>query len=419
MRSGLGRTIVLLAGGALATAGWGAVFPFLYADISSARGLGGGVATGTFTAFALGSVIAAPMAGRLADRANPTVVAVTARIALAFSVLWLATATQPLTIWLAAAVFGASVAMAQPAIQIILLSRTPADRRRDIFAWQFIAINLGAALGAALGGSLVNLSSQSAMLPVYLVAVVSSLVSAVVVAIAGRGAHACMRADATVSEPVSYAVLLRSRQIRWLLAIALLITLACYAQFDAGLPAFVLDSTNTSPATLGSAVALNAILVAVLVGPVVAFTRRRQGTSLLALCAVLWVGCWLIFALPLITSGSDSLYVFLGFAGISLGETMMAPILSALAVSLAPAGASGATLSAVTGAGTIATAIGPILSGALLGLGLPSLFIAMQVLFCLGAAAAALRLRAITTARPRPASVLELLAGPEDVELAA
>jgi hypothetical protein len=62
-------------------------------------------------------------------------------------------------------------------------------------------------------------------------------------------------------------------------------------QYDAGLPAYVLDSTTVSPALLGTAVAINATIVAVLTGPVVAYTRKRRDTSLLAVCALLWVGC--------------------------------------------------------------------------------------------------------------------------------
>ncbi len=405
MRSGLGRTLVLLSGGALATAGWGAVFPFLYADIATARGLGGAVATGTFTAFALGSVLAAPLAGWTADRCNPTAVAALSRVALAVSTVLLAIASRPFTIWLAAAAFGAALAMAQPAIQVILLARTPADRRRDVFAWQFIAINLAAAAGAALGGLLVDLSSQDAMRPVYLVAAAGCLISAVVVAFAGRGAHACSGASQGDGRTASYAELLRHKPIRLLLGIALLITLACYAQFDAGLPAYVLDSTKVTPALLGAAVAINAVLVAVLTGPVVAFTRHRLGTSLLTVAALLWVFCWAIFGLPLVIRGFDSVFVFIGFAALSLGETMMAPILSPLAAALAPPGAAGRTMAAVSGASTVATAIGPILSGVLLGLRLPAVFSAMQILFCLAAAAAALRLRRLAPKKPATSRV--------------
>jgi MFS family permease len=416
VRTRLGRTIILLSGGALAQVGWGAVFPFLYADIATTRHLGSIVAAGTFTAFAIGSILAAPIAGWLADRSNPTAVAALARIALAVFTVLLAFAADTQSVLLMAAGFGASLAMAQPAIQVILLARTPANRRRDVFAWQFIAINLGAAGGAALGGSLVDLSSQVGMRPVYLVAAAASVLSAVVVSIAGRGAHATVIADRGATESVSYREILAKPAVRWLLGIALFITLACYAQYDAGLPAYVLVSTSVTPALLGTAVAVNAVLVAVLTGPVVAYTRRRPGTTLLAVCAVLWIGCWVIFGLPLFISGIDGLFVILGFAALSFGETMMAPILSPLAATLAPEGAAGRTMAAVTGASTIATAIGPILSSALLGLHLPAGFIAMQIVFCILAVVMSMRLRGLML---RPVRLSSIARSVSAVDLAA
>ncbi|MDQ2958248.1 MAG: hypothetical protein M3Y42_14945, partial [Actinomycetota bacterium] len=258
-------------------------------------------------------------------------------------------------------------------------------------------------------------SSQATMRPVYLLAAGAALLSAAIVAVADRGTHTGAGAGA-IERPSGargYADLLGSQPIRWLLGIAVLITLACYAQFDAGLPSYVLTSTSVGAPLLGGAVAINAVLVAILTGPVVAYTRRRRGTSLLATCALLWVGCWVIFGLPLVIGGHDSAFVVLGFAALSVGETMMAPILSALAVSLAPAGATGRSIAAVTGAGTVATAVGPILSGALLALGLPALFIGLQILCCVAAGVAAVRLGQVMSpqAARRP-SVLELLATP-------
>lgn len=411
MRTALGRTIILLSGGALATAGWGAVFPFLFADIADARGLGAAVAAATFTAFALGSIVAAPVAGTLADRTDPVRVAVLARVALAVFTGALVLVHDPLLIWLVAAGFGAALALAQPAIQVLLLEMAPAQKRRDVFAWQFIALNLAAAGGAALGGQLVDLSSQRGMIPVYLVAVIAALASAGIVGWAGRGQHQSSPAVESAPETVSYAAVLRLRPVRWLLAVALLITLACYAQYDAGLPAYVLQSTTVNPAALGTAVAMNAVLVAVLTGPVVAFTRHRAGTSLLAVCAAIWVLCWLVFGLPLFVHGRDTAFVLIGFAVMSIGETMMAPILSPLAAALAPEGAAGRTMAAVTGASTVATAIGPVLSSGLLGLGQPGLFIGLQVLCCAAAGGAALRLGRLMPAAPiRPRSALELVA---------
>lgn len=397
MFSRQGPIIVLLSGSALATAGWAAVFPFLYADISTARGLGAAAAAGTFTAFAIGSILTAPIAGWLADTFNPARVAVMARMALALFTALLGVVHTELAIWSAAAGFGAAVAVTQPAVQVLLLDRTRPEKRRDVFAWQFVAVNLGTAAGAALGGLLVNLSSQATMRPLYEVAAVAALLSALLVPRTPRTVvpGPSLLSVAPVFE-TSYREVLASRQVRCLLMVALLITLACYAQYDSGLPAYLLSSTSFTPAQLGGAVAVNAVLVGLLTAPVVALTRGRRSTTLLATCASLWVVCWLVFALPLHVHGADVLFIFIGFIAMSFGETMMAPILSALAATLAPAGATGRTMAAVTGASTIATAVGPLLAAAFIGSHLPDGFIAMQVLFCAGAGAAALKLNRIS-----------------------
>jgi len=341
-------------------------------------------------------------------------------LAMAACIGLLGWAGEPRTIWPAAAGFGAALAIAQTAIGVLLLGQVPVDRQRDVFGWQFIALNLAAAGGAVAGGALVYLSSQAAMRPVYAVGMLAALASAGVVALAGRGLAgqrlADQRSNRRTAEPatdpsepglagsVSYRQLLSRRPVRLLLVVAFGITLACYAQYDAGLPAYVLVATSVSPAALGSAVALNALLVAVLTGPVVAATRRRSGTTLLAGCAAIWVLCWLVFGLPLLLSGHDEGFVLLGFAVMSVGETMMAPILSPLAASLAPTGAAGRTIAAVTGAGTAATAVGPLLSSVLLGLGRPGGFILLQVSCCVAAGLLALRLgRLLRTADGTPA----------------
>jgi hypothetical protein len=76
---------------------------------------------------------------------------------------------------------------------------------------------------------------------------------------------------------------------------------------------------------------------------------------------------------------------------------------------LAPAGAVGRTLAAMNGAQTAATALGPGLSGVLLGLGAPAGFIALQVLCCLLAVIGARRLGAVIgsgrqSTSPQPAT---------------
>jgi MFS family permease len=399
VRASSGRLAVLIAGSSLASAGWGAVLPFLYSDIARARGLGATVAAMTFTAFAIGSLLAAPLAGRLADRGNPVAIAAVSRVLIAVAIAGLAIAQSALTVWLAAAALGAAVALSQPAIQVILLAWTPEARHRQVFAWQFIAVNLGLAIGGFVGGFVIDFSTPTSTRPIYVIAGVGALLSGLVVYLAGRRTCVTTVSVSKTDGGRGWRAITGSRAIRWLLAVTVLLDLACYAQYESGLPAYVLNSLSVSPKLLGTAVAVNAILVAALTAPVVALTRRQAPTVLLASCAAIWIGCWLLLAVPMIWAGMAPMAVLGGYAAFSMGETMLAPILSPLAAELAPEGAVGRTLSAVTGATTVASAIGPAISGVLMAVHLPIGFIALQLGCCVAAIGAAGRLGRLMSGR--------------------
>ncbi len=401
MRSSDRHLAVLLIGASLGAVGWGSVLPFLYADIATARGLGASVAAVTFSAFALGALLAAPIAGRLADRSRPVVVVTVARLGMVLAVVALMYARGAVPIWAAALAYGAALAVVQPATSVMVLELTPPAKRRDAFAWQFIGQNLGLALGGFVGGYLVDLSSATGSRPAYAFAAVCSIASAVLVGIVGRRTERHrVSSVATPGEDVGYRAVLRAPGVRWMLAVTVLLTLACYAQFDSGLPAYALSVLDVPATTLGTAVAVNAVLVAILTAPVVKATRRVSPAVLLAVCALLWVGVWLVLAAPMMHALPSSAFVIAGYALFSVGETMLAPVLTPLAASLAPPGATGRTLAAMSGGQTLATAIGPGLSGVLLALGVPAAFIALQVTCCLLAVLGARRLGR-TLAAPR------------------
>ena len=401
MRRSTRQLAVLIIGSSLGAIGWGAVLPFLYADIADARHLGASVAAIAFTAFALGALLASPVAGQLADRARPVVVATAARLAMVFTIIGLMFARGPVEIWAFALADGAALAVLQPAISVMVLGITPSEKRREVFAWQFIGQNLALAIGGFVGGFMVNLSSPTGARPAYAFAALASIASAVMVFVVGRRVE---REQVTVAEPadeVSYRTVFRAPGVKWMLAVTGLLTLAFYAQYDSGLPAYALSVLNVQPTVLGTAVAVNAILVALMTAPVVKATRTISPAILLATCAAMWIGVWLVLALPLLHLSSSAAIVIAGYALFSVGETMLAPVLSPLAASLAPAGATGRTLAAMNGAQTLATAVGPGLSGVMLGLGLPGGFIAMQVLCCVVAIVGTRKLGRVTAAPRR------------------
>ena len=390
------RVAALIAGSSLASGGWGAVLPYLYTDLATRRHLGGFVAAATFTAFAIGSLVAAPLAGQLADRRSPVLVAAMSRLGLAVGVLALGFTTTASAVWVAAAFTGAAVAITQPAIGVLLLAWTPEHKSREVFAWQFIGLSLAMAVGGFMGGLLVNLHTPSGTHPIYYIAAVSALASAIAVYLAGRGVRSTTVSAEIGADDFGLRQLLRVRPVRWLIAITVLLMLACYAQYESGLPAYALGSLHVDPSVLGSGVALNAILVAALTAPVVKLTRRYSPTTLLASCAALWIVCWLVIGAPLLVHGTGSAAVLIGYASIAFGETMLAPVLNPFAASIAPEGAAGRTLAAITGASTVANALGPVLSGVLLALHVPAGFIALQLFCCVAAIGLSVRLGVIT-----------------------
>ncbi|WP_375479879.1 MFS transporter [uncultured Jatrophihabitans sp.] len=401
MRSTSRQLCALVFGSSLGAVGWGAVLPFLYADIAQARGLGAGAAAVTFIAFALGALLAAPAAGRLADRARPVVVATVARTGMIVAVVGLMFAGHATTVWLAALGYGAALAVVQPATSVMVLELSPAHRRRDAFAWQSIGQNLGLAVGGFAGGHLVNLTTPTGARPAYLFAALASVASLVLVGVVGRRAERPALAAVT-SDELGYRQLLGAPAVRWLLAVTGLLTLACYAQYDSGLPSYALTVLSAPPTTLGTAVAVNAVLVAALTAPVIRATRRTSPALLLAACASIWVVVWLVLAAPMLGLGGASAFVIGGYALFSLGETVLAPVLSPLAAALAPDGAVGRTLAAMNAAQTAATALGPALSGVLLALGVPFAFIGLQLLCCVAAIIGARRLHVETAVLSRP-----------------
>ena len=119
---------VLIGGASLGAVGWGAVLPFLYADIADARHLGASTAAVTFSAFALGALIAAPVAGRLADTQRPVVVATAARVAMVVTIVALMYASTAVGLWAAAFAYGAALAVVQPSVSVLVLALTQIGR---------------------------------------------------------------------------------------------------------------------------------------------------------------------------------------------------------------------------------------------------------------------------------------------------
>src|SRR5262249_22985385 len=147
--------------------GWGTILPFQYAYVVSTRGWGSlaGVLTGT--AFCVGAIVAAPLAGRLTDRYSAHRLAVAFPLIAAVACLVLGASDSAAQFLVAMTIFGAAVTAAAPPAQVLVLESVPAADRRTVFAYQFTAMALGMAVGAFAAGWVIDLDRPDGLWPAF------------------------------------------------------------------------------------------------------------------------------------------------------------------------------------------------------------------------------------------------------------
>jgi len=395
------RARLLVLASAVSMLGWGAILPYQYAYAANTRDWGGLIAAAASSLFSVGALVAAPIGGRLADRFSPVRVILVAQILAAAASAFLIIAGTPVLFLLGMFFFGAGVTAAIP-VQTILVLRwvDPADRR-PVFAFLFTGSSIGMAIGAFTAGYLVDLTRVDGMRPAFATAAAGFLISATVIGLAGRGAPGDelplpLETPSTgASAGAAVRIILATPALRWTAVITVTLALGFYAQFESGLPAYAITVLGVSERTIGTASAVNCLVIVALQIAVMKWTAKRAAPSLLVAVGSIWVFSWLLLAAASFVPAMAGTMFVVVFGVFAVGETMYAPVLNPLTASLAPPGMVGTTLGIFAALQTGVSALGPLLAGVALGAGHGSIFVGVNVGISLVAVVAALRLRAL------------------------
>ena len=379
--------------------GWGAILPYQYAYVVNARHWGSTAGALTGTLFCVGAVVAAPFAGRLADRFPVARMAVLCELVAAAAALAMGVAASEMLFLTAMLLFGAAVTAAAPATQVLVLACVEPAQRRAVFAYQFTAMALGMGVGSFVAGWLIDFSRPGGMLPAFVAATLGFVASAALIHRAGRTTTyprgiPTPPAGGDLAGLRAYGALARNRSVRLFALVSMLLAAGFYAQFETGLPAFALQSLDVAPSTVGTAAAVNCLVIVALQWLVVKVTGRHSGAVLLGVVGSLWVCSWLLLEAALFTGskGAAGIVFVVAFAMFAVGETMYAPVLSPLAAAVAPAGLVGTTLGLLAALRTAVSAAGPLIAGVLISADLPHVFVLAHVVVNAAAVAVAARL---------------------------
>lgn len=399
------RAKLLILASSIGMLGWGAVLPYQYAYAAETRAWGSLAAAAASSLFSVGALIAAPFAGRLSDRFNPVIVAVLAQLLAALGVGALVFADAPATFLLGMFVFGLGLTAAMPAKQVLVLRWVAGADRRKVFAYKFTGEAIGMAIGAYVAGHLVDLSSGDGLDVGFLTAALGFVISSAIIGSVGARAttHPESGLDATGASPGRPIEALRtifaSPALRWTAVITVTLALGFYAQFEAGLPAYAITVLDVDSTAIGTAAAVNSIIIVLLQVVVVRATARRSAPTLLMAVGSVWVLAWLILSLAQFRPEIAAALFVTTFGVFAVGETMYSPVLNPLTASLAPKGMVGQTLGTFAALQTTFSALGPLVAGALLGAGLANGFLGLHLGVSLLAVYAAWRLRKVLSVK--------------------
>ena len=391
------RARLLVLAAVVSMLGWGAILPYQYAYAANTRDWGGLVAAAASSLFSIGALAAAPLGGRLADRYDPALVAVVAKVVAALGTGFLIIAGTPALFLAGMFVFGVGITAAAPAQTVLVLRWVEPKERRRVFAMLFTGAAVGMAVGAFTAGYLVDLKRIDGMWPAFATGAIGFLVSAALIGFAGRGAPvddvAAPQDAPSAAAGSAIRVILATPALRWTAVITVTLALGFYAQFESGLPAYAITVLGVSERTIGTASAVNCLVIVALQMAVVNWTAKRSAPSLLVAVGAIWVLSWLLLAASsLVPELAGTMFVMV-FGVFAVGETMYAPVLNPLTASLAPTGMVGTTLGIFAALQTGVSAAGPLLAGVALSAGHGSLFVGVHVGISLIAVFAALRLR--------------------------
>ena len=393
------RARLLVLASTVSMLGWGSILPYQYAYAANTRDWGGLIAAGAASLFSIGALAAAPIGGRLADRFDPARVTVVAKVVAATATAFLIFAGTPALFLAGMFVFGAGITAAQPAQTLLVLRWVGSEDRRRVFALLFTGAAVGMAMGAFAAGYLIDLQRIDGMWPAFATAAIGFLISAGLIGLASRGAPAdevpAPEDAPSASAKAAIRVILTTPALRWTAVITVTLALGFYAQFESGLPAYAIMVLKVPARTIGTASAVNCLVIVVLQMAVVKWTAKHSAPSLLVAVGSIWVLSWLLLAAASVVPELAGTMFVVVFGVFAVGETMYAPVLNPLTASLAPSGMVGTTLGIFAALQTGVSAAGPLLAGVALSAGRGSLFVAAHVGISLVAVFAALRLRTL------------------------
>jgi MFS family permease len=356
------------------------VLPFLVLYLTRELGFSPARAGAMLAVYGASAIVFGPIGGRLSDRIGALPVMRASLIVSGCVVLLFPLAKSFAGVAAMTVLWAGSSEMFRPASLAAITHVVAPSERRQAFALNRLAINLGMSIGPALGGFLATVSFRA----MFTVDGATTLIAGLVLALMPWRAFSGVNSEAANRNAVRIgpATIFHDRRFLIFLAGTFFVGIVFF-QHESALPLYLVQYLQLSPAFYGMLFTINTLLIVALEVPINTATSHWPNTRSLIL------GC-LLFAI-----GFGALGVIASAAGViatvvvwTFGEMLLFPSMAAHLAEIAPESRRGAYMGAYSMALSISLTVGPWMGTELLGSFGP--VVVWSVMFVLGALSALL-----------------------------
>ena len=347
---GLPRDVWVLAISSLINRAGTMVLPFLVLYLTHELGFSAPRAGLALAVYGAGSIIAAPISGRLTDRIGPLPIM---RISLLFTglLLFLFPLVRSFHAVIAVTlVWAITTELFRPANLALIADIVPPEKLKPAYALMRLAINLGMSIGPAAAGFIAAHSFSW----IFIADGATTLAAAVVlIATPMHAVHHRSSDQSAGSRSLVKMLVLDDRRMLLFLP-ALFLTGLVFFQIEGPLPLFLVEDLHLSPAFYGGLFTLNTVMIVFMEVPLNAATAHwphRRGLALGALFFAIGSGAFAF------SSGATG--IILGMIVWTFGEMLLFPQASAYVAEVAPQARRGQYMGAYSLAFSLAFAVAP------------------------------------------------------------
>jgi len=362
--------------------GMGLTMTLFLVYLKTIRDFSGGFSGLVMSYMAIFAMAINPLIGIFIDKYGGRIVLIFGLLIKSIGVFALAFVNTKLEVIIVATILAAGDAANWPAQTVCLTRMVEEQARQKVFAFNFMALNLGIGIGGIISSLIVTAGELSTYQRLYwLDSATYFIYAAFAISLPAWVGKRLNKDDELTG---SYREVFRNKELMKLSRASILLVLFGYASVSAGLPLFITTVLGASPKWLGLIWAANCFGIILMQGPMLRWLEKHSPTKTLTYVGFIWAASWVLVALCFVTPWVFVLPLQITSSVVfGIGETIWSPTMPTVVNQLIPdhiRGRSNALMSLTWGTAGV---LGAPIAGFLFDADLAKLWVALMIFGCL------------------------------------